>query len=64
MPERELVLAAAVGFLIVAVGLAAMATAHEQHYRDRRRRLLAARLEGLELRVAAVESILTEDRLT
>lgn len=40
---------------VVALALVSMLAAHEKHYKERRYRLLEARL-------AAVESILTEDR--
>lgn len=63
--ERLLVLAVGAGaILLVALALSTMAALHESHYRDRRRRLLEAHLQGIELRLAAVESILREDRLT
>jgi hypothetical protein len=62
MPRNGVVIAAALCIVLVVV--ASMAALHESHYRERRGRLLAARLHGLELRLAAIEEILGEDRLT
>jgi hypothetical protein len=53
--ETPIVVALAV--CVVALALVAMLAAHEKHYKERRYRLLEARL-------GAVESILTEDRRT
>lgn len=53
MIESRAMLAVAV--LLVALALVSMLAAHENHYKARRWKLLEARL-------AAVESILTEDR--
>lgn len=51
---RDELLWIVVAFVVVAVLMAAM---HDRHYRDRKRRLLEARLR-------AIEEILTEDELT
>jgi hypothetical protein len=48
---------AVLGVCLVALALVTMLAAHEKHYKERRYRLLEARL-------GAVESILTEDRRT
>lgn len=50
------------GLLLLAI--VTMAGMHEKHYRDRRSRISQARLEGIEHRLATVEEILTEDRMT
>lgn len=63
MTTREMfVLATAVALLLLAV--AAMYSLHERHYRGRSDRIAAARAGGLEARVATIEAILAEDRLT
>lgn len=51
-------------FAFVVLALVAFAAMHERHYRSRRNVLLASRLQALETRVATVEGILSEDRLT
>jgi hypothetical protein len=47
----------ALGVALVVLALTTMLAAHEHHYKDRRWRLLEARLNAL-------ESIVTEDRRT
>lgn len=56
--------------IFVALSVSIMLAAHELHYTQRRKRIKAARdrslsegtLEGLDTRIATVESILMEDR--
>lgn len=59
---RVAYIASAVGMVVLALAL--MAAMHEAHYRQRRHRLLDARLQGVDARLGAVEAILSEDRLT
>jgi len=62
--QRELiVLGLAAGCLLLA--LASMAAMHERHYRSRSERIEAAKASGhIEDRLATLEAILSEDRLT
>lgn len=62
MQSETLLIACGFG-LLLALCLLGMGGLHERHYRDRRRRLLEAHIRGLELRLEAVEGILSEDRL-
>jgi hypothetical protein len=62
MQSDKLVVVGAVLFVLVA--LSAMATLHERHYKERRSRILDARLQGVEARIHVIEEILREDRLT
>lgn len=64
MTERELaIIAGAIGCLLLA--LAAMAALHERHYKSRAERILEAKATGkIDDRVACLEAILSEDRLT
>ena len=61
---NDRVVAIGAGLLVVLLALLAMGALHERHYKDRRSRILTAQLEGLHLRMGAVEEILREDRLT
>lgn len=61
--ERELLVLGAAACLLI-LGLAAMGALHELHYRARARRIEAARTQGIEARIACLEAILAEDRLT
>lgn len=60
--RTALILGIAGGLVLLAV--LAMAGAHEKHYRDRRSRIAAGRMQGYEIRLANIEEILTEDRMT
>lgn len=55
---------AAIAFGLFLFAVVAMAGMHEKHYRDRRGRISQARMTGIEHRLATVEEILTEDRIT
>lgn len=59
--QLTLGVALAAGLVVCLVIFAGM---HEKHYRDRRGQILATRFQGLETRVATLETIITEDRLT
>ena len=60
MTTRDAALAVTVLVFVVV----AMLSLHEKHYRDRRHLIGEARYEGLEKRLAVVESILAETRST
>lgn len=61
MNRRELTILFA-AILLVVLSLSAMAMMHERHYRNRR--TIIDPTKGIEDRISAVESILTEDRFT
>lgn len=62
MTERVLVWAGALALVLVAA--AVMAGLHERHYRSRAARIAETRDNGIEARIATIETILAEDRLT
>jgi len=62
--QREVLVLAACGLLLL-LAVSSMYAMHEKHYRTRADRIKGARASGhIEDRVAALEAILAEDRLT
>lgn len=66
LPQQISLVEAAVSvLLLVIVALAVMAALHERHYKSRAQRIIEARSSGhIEDRIACLETILAEDRLT
>lgn len=62
MTERALVWAGAAALVVLA--LVVMAGMHERHYRSRAARIAETRDQGIEARLATLETLLAEDRLT